>query len=277
MDIGTYNDLEVLRIVSIGVFLGDNEGNDVLLPRKYEPEGVKVGDTIRVFLYRDSEDRLIATTLQPDITLNSFALLRVKMVGSNGAYLDWGLEKDLFVPFREQNKKMEEGKYYLVFMFLDPMTDRLVASAKINRFLDNKELAVQEGDKVSLIAWEQTELGINVIVNRRHKGLLYHNEIFKKITVGEHLTGYVSKIREDNKLDISLQKQGLSNLEEGASKILECLKNEKGFLALTDNSSPEEISEKLEMSKKSFKKAIGILYKNKKITLDNDGITLLDK
>jgi predicted RNA-binding protein (virulence factor B family) len=274
IEIGKYNLLNVLRHTSIGLYLGDNEGNDILLPNKYVPDNISVGDEIKVFVYKDSEDRIIATTLQPKITLHEFALLEVVMVNEFGAFLDWGLEKHLFVPFKEQAKKMEEGRFYIVFLYVDEKTDRLVASAKLNKFLSNEELTVEEGQEVDILIGESTDLGINVIINGLHKGLVYHNELFTKVRLGETVKGYIKKIREDNKIDVGLQKQGYENVEPNAEKILEKLKSNKGFLALTDNSSPEEILDQLEMSKKTFKKAIGLLYRNEVIRLEDKGIRL---
>jgi len=229
-----------------------------------------------VFVYKDSEDRLIATTLTPKILLNQFAYLKVEMVTQHGAFLDWGLEKQLFVPFREQALKMSEEKSYIVYMYLDKKTARLAASSKINHFLDNSSLTVSIGDEVDILICDSTNLGINVIINHLHKGLLYHNELFEKVKTGDTRKGYIKKIREDNKIDVQLQKQGYGNIEPNALIILEKLKANTGFLALTDESSPEMISNQLEMSKKTFKKAIGLLYKQKLIHLEKTGIRMIN-
>jgi hypothetical protein len=277
IEIGKNNILKVLRETSVGAFLGDNEGNEVLLPLKYIPKGISVDDEIEVFVYRDSEDRLISTTLKPKIQLHEFAVLQVEMVNQVGAFLDWGLEKNLFVPFREQGVKMAKGRWYMVYMYLDWQTDRLVASAKINRFLSNEKITVNEGDEVDVIIWETTDLGVNVIINNSHKGLIYHNEFFAQVQPGDLRKGYISRIREDNKIDVQLQMPGFGNIEPSAARILEILKNKDGFLPLTDNSDPEEIARRLEMSKKTFKKAIGSLYKQKIISLEKNGIRLNEK
>jgi predicted RNA-binding protein (virulence factor B family) len=269
--------MEVLRDTSSGLFLGDDKGLDVLLPGKYIPPGTQVGDTLRVFIYRDSEDRPVATTEEPKILLHQFALLKAVMVNEFGAFLDWGLEKHLFVPYREQLLKMVEERFYLVYMYLDEQTDRLVASAKLNRFLNNDDLDLRTGDEVDLIVWTQTDLGMNVIVNNRYKGLLYANELFAQIRPGDRMKGYVKNIREDNKMDITLQKQGFENIEPNAARILDILKSNGGFLGLNDNSSPNEIASQLEISKKTFKKAIGTLYRKKLIVLEEAGLRLAEK
>jgi uncharacterized protein len=276
IEIGKYNVLEVLRDTSSGLFLGGDEEDDqdVLLPGNAIPEGTSVGDKLEVFIYNDSEDRVIATTLQPKITLHHFAYLQVKMVTKMGAFMDWGLNKDLLVPFREQNGAMQEDKYYIVYLYLDKATNRLVGSSKISRFLYNQALTIEEGEEVDLLFWQNTELGINVIINHVHKGLLYHNELFEKVKIGDVRKGYIKKIREDNKIDVSLQKLGYENVEPNAQKILNKLKEMKGFLPLSDNSSPAEITQQLEMSKKTFKKSIGLLYKQKMIRLEENGIYL---
>lgn len=272
--VGQYNKLEILRETSVGLFLGSNEGEDILLPNKYVPENFDIGDEIEVFCYLDHEERPVATTLKPYITLNHFSLLQVKEVNQIGAFLDWGLEKHLFVPFREQARKMETGKRYLVYMYLDEETNRLVGSSKTNRFIDNSELTVDEMEEVDLIVSRYTDLGVEVIINEKHKGLIYNNELFRKISLGEKLKGYIKKIRPGNKLDISLQQSGYKNIEPSAEKILSVLKSENGFLRLNDKSSPGEITGLLQMSKKTFKKALGNLYKQKLVLIKEDGIYL---
>lgn len=276
IEIGKYNELEILRHTSVGFYLGDASGEDVLLPNKYCPDNVEQGDKIKVFVYRDHEERKVATNLSPKILLNDFALLKVTAVGSVGAFLDWGLEKDLMVPFNEQRQKMEEGKWYLVYLNVDKKTDRLYASNKIDKFLQNESLTVNEGDKVDIIVMEKTDLGFSVIVNKEHKGLIFENEIFKQLNIGDRFEGFVKKVREDNKIDISLQPIGYDNFNDpNCELICKKLTANKGFLKITDNSSPEEIYSVLGISKKAFKKAIGALYKQRKVTLTPEGIQLL--
>lgn len=275
INIGQKNTLTVARITGVGFYLTDGQGNDVLLPNKYIPGALRVGDTIEVFIYTDSEDRIIATTLEPLIKLNQFGYLRVKDVSGIGAFLEWGLEKDLFVPFKEQNAKMKVDGKYVVYMYLDEKTNRLVASNKINKFLDNETLTVKAGEEVDVMVFNETELGFKVIVNSKHEGLVYHNEIFRPLQIGDSLKGYVKTIRDDNKIDIVLQKQGFENMDVNTQAILDYLNANKGFLKLTDNSSPEEIAETLKMSKKNFKKAIGVLYKKQMVQLQVDGVYLV--
>jgi predicted RNA-binding protein (virulence factor B family) len=271
--IGKYNNLTILRDTSVGFFLGDVEGEEVLLPNKYKTDDMQIDDVIRVFVYNDSEDRPVATTETPKIVRNEFANLEVKDVSEHGAFLNWGLEKDLFVPFREQTTPMEIGEWHVVFLYLDQKTSRLIATTKLDRYLENERLLVKEGDEVDLLVWKKTDLGYNVVVNQFHKGLIYANEVFKTINIGDSLKGYVKKIRDENRLDISLEKQGYENVvEPTAQRILDELKKSNGFLNLSDNSAPEEINRQLGISKKVFKKAIGGLYKQGLIRIATDGI-----
>lgn len=273
--LGKYNDLTIERSTSVGLYLSEPEGAEVLLPNKYVTEEMEVGEVIRVFVYKDSEDRPVATTQTPKLMRNEFGYLEVKDVNSYGAFLDWGLEKDLFVPFSEQTTKMEKGRSYIVFLYLDRRTERLLATSKWRQNLDNERLLVNEGDEVELLVAERTDLGHNVIVNNYHIGLVFYSDVFKRISIGQRVTGYVRQIRDDNKLDITLEKIGYEKIEQHAAAIYDLLKTTDGFLSLTDKSSPEEIENRLEMSKKNFKKAIGGLYKQGLITLEENGIRLV--
>lgn len=279
LEIGKYNRLTILRDTKVGLFLGNgNDADDVLLPNKYVPTNFQIGDEMTVFIYLDHEERPVATTLEPYILLNEFALLRVNYVNQIGAFLDWGLEKDILVPFREQARPMEKGKRYLVYLYLDEKTNRLVASSKINQFLDNDNLTVEKDEEVQLIVSHITDLGINVIINEKHKGLLYKDEVYDDaVRTGDRAIGFIKNIRPDNKIDVSLQKQGYESVEPNAEKILDELRASRGFLRLNDNSHPEDIKTILKMSKKTFKKAIGLLYKEKRIEIKDDGIHLVDK
>jgi len=274
MNIGHYNTLTIARETKEGLFL-TNGSTDVLLPMKYIPKQYTIGEEIIVFVYLDHEERPVATTLEPYILMDEFGLLRVNYVNKFGAFLDWGLEKDLFVPFKEQARPMEKGKRYLVFAYIDQKTNRIVASSKTNQFLNNEELTVTEGDEVELIISHITDLGINVIINDIHKGLLYKNQVYDDIRLGDRLTGYIKTIRPDHKIDVSLQKLGYENIETNADKILQELRASRGFLRLNDNSHPEDIKTVLKMSKKTFKKGIGSLYKDKLIEIKDDGIYLV--
>jgi len=275
--IGQYNTLTILRDTKVGLFLGNgNEAEDILLPNKYVPQDFKIGDEIAVFVYLDHEERPVATTLEPYILLNEFALLRVNYVNQIGAFMDWGMEKDILVPFKEQARPMEKGKRYLVYLYMDEKTNRLVASSKTNQFLSNENLTVNKFEEVDLIVSHITEVGINVIINEQHKGLLYKDEVYDdSIRTGDRMRGYIKNIRPDNKIDVSLQILGYENVEPNAEKILDELRASRGFLRLNDNSHPEDIKTVLKMSKKTFKKAIGALYKEKRIDIKDDGIYLL--
>lgn len=273
--IGKYNTLTIARSTDHGLFLEDVQGDEVLLPNRYVTDEMKINDSITVFVYNDSEDRPVATTEKPYLVRNEFAYLRCVDVNSKGAFLDWGLLKDLFVPFREQPFPLREGESYIVYLYLDRATDRLLASCKINKYLDNERLTVAEGDAVDLLVWERTELGFNVIVNQYHKGLIYHNEIFKHINVGDQVKGFVKKIRPENRLDISLEKVGVERFDPLNERILTALRDNNGFLPLHDDSTPEEISKGLEMSKRNFKKSIGNLLKKGKISFEENGIRLV--
>ncbi len=273
--LGQINTLEILRESEHGAYLIDDEENQVLLPNRYVPEAFKIWDKIDVFVYLDNEERPVASTDFPYIKLGEFALLRCNQVTDNGAFLDWGLVKELFCPFKEQAFKMKAGGWYLVHCYLDEKTDRLVASSKTNRFLDNRELTVAEFDEVDLIVSHPSDIGMNVIVNKTHIGLIYKNNIFSDLSVGDKLKGIVKKIRPGNKLDISLGQIGYRNIEPNAERILHELQDNSGFINLTDKSSPEAIKDLLQMSKKNFKKAVGSLYKQKLIEIKSDGLYLV--
>ena len=281
IEIGKYNTLTILRDTKVGLFLGNPDADpdgihDILLPNKYVPKVFEIGEKLTVFIYLDHEQRPVATTLEPYILLNEFALLRVNYVNQVGAFMDWGMEKDILVPFKEQARPMEKGKRYLVYLYMDEKTNRLVASSKTNQFLNNDVLTVEKGEEVDLIVSHITEIGINVIINEKHKGLVYKDEVYDdSIRTGDRMRGYIKTIRPDHKIDVSLQIQGYLNIEPNAKVILDELKASRGFLRLNDNSHPEDIKTVLKMSKKTFKKAIGSLYKDKLIEIKEDGIHLL--
>ncbi len=276
IQIGKYNELKILRRTPFGLYLGDDSGEDVLLPNKYCPKKYEMDDELNVFVYLDHNEKPIATNIIPKIELHQFALLEVIDVSVVGAFMNWGLEKDLFVPFGEQRQRMEVGRRYIVFLDIDPNSGRLYASNQIKKILSNEELTVSKGEKVDLVVLKETDLGFNVIVNHRHEGLIYENEIFTKINIGDKLQGYVKHIREDNKLDISLQAIGYGNVNDAnAELIYRKLEENEGFLAITDKSTPDEIYSTFGMSKKAFKKSLGSLYKQRKITIEPNGIKLI--
>ncbi|GAA4237244.1 S1-like domain-containing RNA-binding protein [Postechiella marina] len=275
IQIGQINTLEILRESEHGVYLIDAEDNQVLLPNRYVPREFKIYDKLDVFVYLDNEQRPVASTDFPYIKLDEFALLRCNQVNDHGAFLDWGLVKELFCPFREQAFKMKPGGWYLVRCYMDEKSERLVASSKTNRFLDNKELTVAEFDEVDLIVSHPSDIGMNVIVNGQHMGLIYKNNIFTDLSIGDRIKGVVKKIRPGNKLDIALGQIGYRNIEPNAELILNELHDNGGFLSLTDKSNPDAIKDALQMSKKNFKKAVGSLYRQRLIEIKDDGIYLI--
>ncbi|MBC7524766.1 MAG: GntR family transcriptional regulator [Flavobacterium sp.] len=278
LQIGQHNSLTILRDTKVGLFLGNgNEVDDVLLPNKYVPKVFEIGEEITVFVYLDHEERPVATTLEPYIFLNEFALLRVNYTNQIGAFMDWGLEKDILVPFKEQARPMEKGKRYLVYLYKDEKTNRLVASSKTNQFLKNENISLERNDEVDLIISHITDIGINVIINQKYKGLVYKDEVYDEtIRTGDKIKGFIKTIRPDGKIDVSLQKLGFENIEPNSEIILNELHASKGFLKLNDNSDPNDIKTILKMSKKTFKKSIGLLYKEKLIEIKEDGIYLIN-
>ena len=274
INIGEYNELEVVKQMDFGIYLREGDV-EILMPTKWVPKGTKIGDTLTVFIFRDSDDRLIATTVDPYVTANTFAFLEVKQVNNIGAFLDWGMDKDLLVPFREQPMRMEPGKNYVVFVYVDEITNRLVASAKLNKYIERENISIQESDIVDLLIYSETDLGFNAIINNKYSGLIYKNEIYEAIRVGDKIQGFVKRVREDNKIDISLQKSGYELVDDVKWRILKLMKEENGFLLLNDNSSPEDIKAKLQISKKAFKKAVGALYKERLVKLTDKGVELV--
>jgi len=275
LEIGSINKLEVIKKVEFGIYLyGDEYDPEILLPRKYVPENCNLGDFIDVFVYFDSEDRIIATTKTPKAMADEFALLKVVAVTRFGAFLDWGLEKDLFVPFREQKQKMEQGKSYLVFIYVDEQTDRLVASSKLDQWLNKIPVKYEDGQEVDLLIAHQTDLGTNAIINDVHWGFIFKTDLFQNLKRGQRIKGYIKKVREDKKIDLMLQKPGYEKVDHLAKIILKELLENDGFISVTDKSSTEEISKLFGVSKKTYKKAIGALYKKKAITIESDGIKL---
>jgi uncharacterized protein len=274
MKLGQINELTILRFTSVGAYLGDEQDNDVLLPNKYLTPDLEIGNVVSVFLYKDSEDRIVATTETPLIHLNEFKYLKVKEVGPFGAFLDWGLEKDLLVPFKEQRLKMEEDRYYLVTLRIDESTDRLFASSRINRFIEACEVPELLNQEVDVMICETTDLGVAVIIEGIYKGIIYRNDINRVLRKGEHYPAYVYNIREDGKLDVRFERSEVQRFDEAAEKILEVLKDKK-VLYLSDKSDPDDIREQLSMSKKMFKQAVGKLYKARVISISETAIELV--
>ena len=274
-EIGKLNQLEVVKEVDFGIYLDGGDLGEILMPKRYVPEGTQPEDIIEAFIYLDSEDRLIATTEKPLAMVEEFALLEVVSVTPVGAFLNWGLPKDLFVPFREQRQEMEEGKKYLVYVYLDTNTKRIAASSKIESFLDNIPVDYDENEEVDLIIVNETDLGFNAIIDNSHLGILYKNEVFQELNPGDKVQGFIKKIRTDGKIDLRLDKVGYKKISEFVDRIIVELQKNKGFIPLTDKSSPEDIYRTFKISKKNFKAAIGALYKKRFIALEENGIRLL--
>ena len=273
--IGLMNDLEVVKEVDFGIYLDGGTHGEILMPKRYVPEGCKPGDVLNVFIYLDSEDRLVATNEKPKAMVGEFALLPVVSITDVGAFLDWGLPKDLLVPFREQQQRMEAGRSYLVYVYLDDESQRIAASSKLDKCVDNIPVDYEVGEEVDLIIAGQTDLGFKAIIDNSHWGMIFKNEVFQPLKVGQKLKGFIKTIREDEKIDLSLQKEGYEKIDDISQNILNKLAASNGFLPLTDKSSPESIKGTFQISKKNFKKAIGSLYKHRLISLEEDGIKLL--
>lgn len=273
--LGEYNQLDIIRETNHGIYLGDGEGNEVLLPNKYIPESYKIWDTLEVFVYLDHEERPVATTLRPFVTLNNFAYLRCADTNTTGAFMDWGLEKQLFVPFREQARPMKKGSWYIVYLYLDEKTGRLAGSSKTRQFLSNENHTLKKFDKVQVLVTHISDKGANVIINNKHEGLIHIETIFEDIRSGDRMDAYIKKVRPDGKIDVVIQPEGYKSIEPNAEYIYNELRAAGGFLPFHDKTDSEEIKNQLGISKKLFKKAIGTLFKDKKIVIKEDGIELL--
>jgi len=273
-DIGKYNTLSVVTVTEKGAYLNAGELGEVLLPNRYIPENCKVDDKITVFIYVDSAERIIATTDKPLGQVDEFVSLKVKQLNKMGAFLDWGLPKDLLVPFNQQHSPMEEGKYYLVRIFLDTTTNRIAASSKLDKYIDIWPADYQKWDKVKLMIGGKTDLGFKAIINDKHWGLLYDNEIFQPLRVGKIVDGFIKNIREDGRIDLSLSRSGEGKVKDFADKLLAHIAENDGFSPLHDKSSPELIQRTLGVSKKTFKATVGNLLKKDKITIEKGGLRL---
>lgn len=273
LNIGSYNELVVEREVDFGFYLNPKE-DEVLLPSKYAPENLQPGDSIKVFIYTDSEDRPVATTLTPKAVVGDYVSLTLKENTPIGAFMDWGLEKDLLVPVNEQQYEMTPGKSYVVKVCLDKSTDRVYASARISAHSNSDTTKLNQGEKVSLLICSISEIGIMAVINNEYTGILYKNETFEDLAPGDIREGYISKIREDGKIDLSLKKPGYKSVINSADKILEKLKEANGFLPFNDKSSPDEIKTAFSISKKEFKRTIGGLYKQGLVDITKDGLQI---
>ncbi len=277
VEIGKFNTLKIVKDLDFGVYLDGGDGTEILLPARYVPHNVKPGDDIEVFIYRDNEERLIATTERPMATVGEFAFMEVKQVNDVGAFLDWGLMKDLLVPYKEQKMAMKEGKWYLVYVRIDEETNRIMASARIEKFLDNVPPEYSRGEEVNILIADETDLGYRVIINNLHTGLVYANEVYDRIERGQKMKGYIKEVREDGKIDVSLTPLGYRKINSIAIIVLNALVAKGGYLAVHDKSEPEEIYSLFRCSKKAFKQAIGALYREEYIVIEDEGIRLTDE
>lgn len=276
IQIGTYNTLKVTRKVDFGFYLDDG-GEGILLPQRFAPRNLRIGDELKVFLYHDSDNRIIATTQEPKGIAGDIVLLKCVSTTGAGAFLDWGLMKDLFVAKSQQLLGMHPGGEYLVKIYIDQQTGRAAATEKIEQQLSNENISVKELEMVDLLVYRRTDLGYVMIINNQHTGLLHFNEIFKDINIGDHLKGFVKKILPDNKIDVMLGKPGYQRVEDESGKIIRLLQENNGYLPYHDKSSPEDIYSFFGMSKKTFKMTVGALYKSHKIDITQTGILLIDK
>ena len=277
IELGKFNQLEVVKEVDFGLYLDGGDEGEILLPTRYVPEDCKVGDMLNVFLYLDIDERLIATTLTPLVQVGQFACLEVSWVNQFGAFLNWGLMKDLFVPFSEQKMKMQVGRSYVVHAHVDEESYRIVASAKVERYLSKDMPDYAPGAEVDILIWQKTDLGFKAIIDNKYSGLLYENEIFRALETGMQMKAFVKQVREDGKVDLILQKPGQGKVEDFAATLLDYIREQGGHITLHDKSPAEEIYDTFGVSKKTFKKAVGDLYKKHLVSLLENGIELAKK
>ena len=275
IELGKFNQLEVVKQVDFGMYLDGGEEGEILLPTRYVPEDCKVGDWLNVFLYLDNEERLIATTLTPLVQVGEFACLEVSWVNQFGAFLNWGRMKDLFVPFSEQKMKMQVGNKYVIHAYIDDESFRIVASAKVDRYLSKEKAPYQPGEEVNILIWQKTDLGFKAIIENMYSGLLYDSEIFQTLHTGDTLKAYIKQVREDGKIDLILQKPGFEKVDDFSKTLYHYIADHGGRIGLNDKSPAEEIYDVFGVSKKTFKKAVGDLYKKRLILLHEDGIELV--
>ena len=276
IELGKFNQLEVVKEVDFGLYLDGGEEGEILLPTRYVPEGCQVGDMLNVFLYLDIDERLIATTLTPLVQVGQFACLEVAWVNQFGAFLNWGLMKDLFVPFSEQKMKMQVGRKYVIHAHLDDESYRIVASAKVERYLSKDIPDYAPGTEVDILIWQKTDLGFKAIIDNKHSGLLYENEIFCTLETGMQMRAFVKQVREDGKVDLILQKPGFEKIDDFSKSLRDYIKKHGRRIHLNDKSPAEDIYDTFGVSKKTFKKGVGDLYKKRLISLQENGITLAE-
>lgn len=275
IELGKFNHLEVVKLVDFGVYLDGEESGEILLPTRYVPSNCEIGDILNVFLYLDSEERLIATTLTPYVQVGQFAYLEVAWINEYGAFLNWGLMKDLFVPFSEQKMKMQVGRSYIIYAYLDEESYRIVATAKIDKYLSKEAPDYQPGQEVDILIWQKTDLGFKAIIENEYPGLIYDNEVFQDVRTGMQMKAYVKQVRDDGKIDIMLQKSGMARVGDFSDRLLQYIKDEGGRIGINDKSDADLIYDTFGVSKKTFKKAVGDLYKKRLIILSDSGISVV--
>lgn len=273
-NIGRMNNLRVVKEKDFGVYLDGDQLGEILLPKRYVPKGLRVGDQVDVFIYLDSEDELIATTIEPKVQVGEFAALKAVAVNQVGAFFDWGLSKDLLVPFSQQKNRVEEGQTHLLFVYLDHTTNRIVATTKVDPLLNREEPPYRPGDKVQIIVGDRTDIGFKCIIDSRFWGVLFFQDVIGHVRKGDKLSAFIKRVREDGKIDLGMQPVGYKKVTGILEEILDYLERHGGEMALTDKSSPEAIFAQFKVSKATFKKALGALYKDKKIALSKDKVTL---
>lgn len=275
MKLGKYNKLRIVRKVDFGLYLQGDYVDEILLPTKYVTADMHIGDEIEVFIYLDQEERPVATTLQPTAQVGDFAYLECSWVNQYGVFLSWGLEKDVFCPFREQKMRMEQGKSYIVYIMVDEESYRIMATAKVDRYLSKDRPPYRHGDHADVLVWQKTDLGFKVIVDNKYAGLVYKDQVFQDIHTGDRLQGYIQTVRPDGKLDITLQPTGRQQTTDFAETLLHWLQEHEGYCPLGDKSDAEAIRQQFQVSKKTFKRAVGDLYKRHLITLGETDIRLV--
>lgn len=272
--IGKINNLRIIKTVEFGAYLDGGEFGEILMPRKYVPEDAKEGDEVEVFVYCDSEDRVVATTERPLIEVGEFGMLKAIETTKFGAFMDWGLLKDLLVPFREQQASIKKGDRCIVYAYFDKESGRIVGSTKLNKFVGNKIPKYEVGDAVDLLAVQKTDLGMKMIVDNLFWGIVYNNDLFDPVLPGDRLQGFVKNVREDGKIDVTLRETTGDRVFALVDRITAYLNANGGRMDLTDSSQPSEIKEIFQCSKKDFKKALGFLYKRGRISINDDSVTL---
>ncbi len=268
---GRYYTLKIVKKVDFGLYL-DGDGTEILLPKRFVPEGLQGNEELNVFIYHDNEDRLIATTQKPYAQIGEFAYMKCVGKTPHGAFMEWGIMKDVFVPLSNMLSRMNTENHYLVYLYNDALTGRVTATEKVQKYLSNDVLTVKENDTVEMIAWQQTDIGYKMIINHKHTGVLHFSDVFRDLEPGEKMTGFIKKIREENKLDVGTGEKGYKKVDTETQRILDMLTDNNGYLPYNDKSSPEEIYATFGISKKTFKMAIGALYKERKIVITQTGI-----